>query len=76
MDLFFYREPEEAKQHEDEEAVAPLEYAPGPDYGISAAANTWDAPVADGWTAEMITPPAATGSWTAEPGIKYKLHFI
>ena len=64
VDLFFYREPEEAKEEEQEEAPA-LDYA---DYGAAAIGGDWStaqipeaqwapdlagaaAPVADGWAA-------------------------
>ncbi|CAN1287340.1 40S ribosomal protein SA, partial [Linum perenne] len=56
VDLFFYREPEEAKQQEEEE-VAAIDYAiPPPDYGLSA--GDWNAPVGDGqWTSDAAQPP-------------------
>ncbi|KAJ9190446.1 hypothetical protein P3X46_001648 [Hevea brasiliensis] len=57
VDLFFYREPEETKQQEEEEAVPVTDYAlPSTHYGLS---NTdWDAQIADGqWTAEAAPPP-------------------
>ncbi|KAF2323662.1 hypothetical protein GH714_036512 [Hevea brasiliensis] len=59
VDLFFYREPEETKQQEEEEAVPVADYAlPSADYGLSTA--EWGAQIAEGqWTAEAAPPPIA-----------------
>ncbi|OAY36349.1 hypothetical protein MANES_11G014600v8 [Manihot esculenta] len=59
VDLFFYREPEETKEQEEEEAVPVADYAlPPADYGLPAA--DWGAQIADGqWTAEAAPPPIA-----------------
>ncbi|KAG2728550.1 hypothetical protein I3843_01G206000 [Carya illinoinensis] len=70
VDLFFYREPEEAKQQEEEEAVAM------PDYGLADysaapfASDQWPVQVADSqWNPEVQQPisavPATT--WGSEP---------
>ncbi|KAM7253667.1 hypothetical protein ACFE04_021821 [Oxalis oulophora] len=72
VDLFFYREPEEAKPEEDDEVVAlPTDY---PDYSTGAA-DQWPAqisdaawpetaPAASGWTAEGVAPAGGDG-WDA-----------
>ena len=53
VDLFFYREPEEAKQQEEEEAPAAPEYAIQ-DFGAAGIAGF---PTADGeWTAVTVQP--------------------
>ncbi|XP_031474228.1 40S ribosomal protein SA-like [Nymphaea colorata] len=73
VDLFFYRDPEEAKEHEEEEVVA------APDYGatdFSAAAlglatDQWPGQISDAqWGGEV--PPAAAAAvpsveWAAPP---------
>ncbi|WCJ28466.1 40S ribosomal protein SA [Euphorbia peplus] len=68
VDLFFYREPEETKQPDEEDVSAPLEY--GIEY--NAPAESWPAAATDaGWTSEVLPPPIAgapTGNWTAESG--------
>ncbi|XP_048233526.1 40S ribosomal protein SA [Ricinus communis] len=69
VDLFFYREPEEAKQQEEEDAVAPLDYAlTGGDFAVTGAEN-WAAAGGDGWSSEVAQPPIAampTANWTPE----------
>lgn len=79
VDLFFYREPEEAKEKEEEEAVAP------PDYGIAdysaaplVASDQWAGQISDAqWGAPDVIPPPATAAavpavanveWASEPG--------
>lgn len=74
VDLFFYRDPEEAKEQEEEAAVAP-------EYG--AVADYTDVPT-DRWTAEQWVPdmgavpavvPAVPGAeWTATQGRNYFLN--
>uniref|UniRef100_A0A0E0K9P9 Small ribosomal subunit protein uS2 n=1 Tax=Oryza punctata TaxID=4537 RepID=A0A0E0K9P9_ORYPU len=55
VDLFFYRDPEEAKEQEEE--------TPAQDF---AAITDYTAP--DQWTSDMAAPPAATGGdWGAAP---------
>ncbi|XP_077236471.1 small ribosomal subunit protein uS2-like [Tasmannia lanceolata] len=75
VDLFFYREPEEAKEQEGDDVVA------APDYGVpefSAAAlglpvDQWPAQMGGDaqWAADVAVPPAipsVTGvDWTASP---------
>ena len=60
VDLFFYRDPEEAKEQEEE--------APAQDF---AAITDYTAPEqwsADQWTSDVAAPPAATvGDWGAAP---------
>ncbi|XP_062186808.1 small ribosomal subunit protein uS2-like [Phragmites australis] len=68
VDLFFYRDPEEAKEQEEEEALV------APDYGAVAE---YTAPAADNWGGEWgagdaaappAVVPAPTGAdWTATP---------
>ena len=70
MDLFFYREPEEAKEPQEEEA-------PAPDYGdfTSAALGVQDSwgtsNIPEGeWTmaAQPPIPAVPAAGWPAEPG--------
>ena len=74
VDLFFYREPEEAKQQEEEEAVVAADYGI-PEYsagGVAGlAAEQWPiTQIGDSsWSAADVPAaiPAVTGvSWTAE----------
>lgn len=74
VDLFFYREPEEAKQQEEEEAAAPADYGIT-DYGATGiaglSADQWPSQLADApWPAEVAAPiPAVPGvDWSAEGG--------
>ncbi|XP_015580889.1 40S ribosomal protein Sa-2-like [Ricinus communis] len=57
VDLFFYREPEEAKEQEEEEAVPSAEYAlPSTDFGL--ASTDWMNPSAENqWSADAAQPP-------------------
>ncbi|CAN6906288.1 unnamed protein product [Brassica oleracea] len=71
MDLFFYREPEEAKQLEDEEAAPQADFA-APEYGVSGGDQWTTAGIPDAsWTGEAQQPisaaPAADGWDTAVP---------
>ncbi|KAF0891296.1 hypothetical protein E2562_009472 [Oryza meyeriana var. granulata] len=60
VDLFFYRDPEEAK--EQEEVPAAQDLAAITDY---AAPEQWPA---DQWTSDVAAPPAATGAeWGTAP---------
>ncbi|KAL8242736.1 hypothetical protein R6Q59_013038 [Mikania micrantha] len=67
VDLFFYREPEEAKEEEDELAVADYK-----DYGAGTIGidDQWSAQIPDGqWAADVTQPPisgapVAAGGWT------------
>jgi len=72
VDLFFYREPEETKEKEEEEAIVTADYGVA-DYGAAALpGDQWAAPIPEGqWAAEMPPPPipAVPGvEWTAPPG--------
>lgn len=69
VDLFFYREPEEAKQQEEEEAVVAA------DYGITdyAAADQWSNQISDApWPSEAAQPipaqPIPAVNWGGEGG--------
>lgn len=70
MDLYFYREPEEAKQQEEEEAV------PAPDYGLPSTdfgalgSDQWPAQIGGGeWSTDVVqapipsVPAVPTGNW-------------
>jgi len=61
VDLFFYRDPEEAKEHEEEAAAAP-DFAAITDY---PAADQWGG---DQWTSDVAAPPVAVGGTGAEWG--------
>ncbi|GMN36106.1 hypothetical protein TIFTF001_005739 [Ficus carica] len=75
VDLFFYREPEEAKQLEEEEAVVAPDYGIA-DYSASAAigglsADQWPPQISDAsWQADVAAPPilaVPADGWSAEP---------
>lgn len=71
VDLFFYREPEETKEKEEEEAIVTADYGVA-DYGAAALpGDQWAAPIPEGqWAPEMPPPPipaAPGGEWTAPP---------
>ncbi|KAJ1298508.1 hypothetical protein BS78_01G459000 [Paspalum vaginatum] len=61
VDLFFYRDPEEAK--EQEEAAAAPEFAAITDY--QGGADQWGG---DQWTSDVAAPPVAVGGTGAEWG--------
>ncbi|TQE09729.1 hypothetical protein C1H46_004686 [Malus baccata] len=63
VDLFFYREPEEAKDKEEEGAA--MEY--GNDFSAPVVGD-WSAPISDAqWVTDAPAPPiAAAPGWTAE----------
>lgn len=74
MDLFFYREPEEAKEKEDDEVALTTDY---PDYGGGASGalggfgDQWSAQIPDAqWAPDMPPPiaaaPVAGNGWTAD----------
>ena len=83
MDLFFYREPEEAKEKEEEEALPPPDFGIA-DYGAAplVASDQWSAQIPDAqWGAADVVVPAAAAAaaaaaipppssveWTSEPG--------
>lgn len=63
VDLFFYREPEEAKEQEPEEISAQPEYA---DYSATAGGDWSTAQIPESqWAPEIVgaIPPVASG-WT------------
>ena len=78
VDLFFYREPEEAKEKE-EEAVAPPDYGIA-DYGAAplVASDQWAGQISDAqWgdpdvvpppVAAAVVPPVPSVEWAQEPG--------
>ncbi|CAI0470798.1 unnamed protein product [Linum tenue] len=58
VDLFFYREPEEAKPQEEEEVAAAAEYGiTAPDYGQPL--TDWSTPGDVQWAADAAQPPIA-----------------
>ncbi|XVE99231.1 hypothetical protein REPUB_Repub03eG0179800 [Reevesia pubescens] len=68
VDLFFYREPEKAKQQEDEETVVALDYGlPAVDYGMGAlGTDQWPSQLGDQWPTDVVQAPIAgvpTVSW-------------
>ncbi|KAK3220619.1 hypothetical protein Dsin_014589 [Dipteronia sinensis] len=67
VDLFFYREPEEAKQAEEEEMVQPIEYSGGaPDYSMNLASDQWPTQMSDAqWPGEAQKPISAV------PGVPF-----
>lgn len=69
MDLFFYREPEETKQLEEEEAPAGPEYAIT-DFNASGLATDGQWPGAEqSWTDAVPQPiAAAPGNWGTDTG--------
>ncbi|KAE9595873.1 hypothetical protein Lal_00031118 [Lupinus albus] len=60
VDLFFYREPEEAKQQEEDETPA-LDYSANPEYnaGSLAADGQWPTAIDQSWTDAAPQPIAA-----------------
>lgn len=71
LDLFFYREPEEPKQLEDDEAGPQADFGlPAPEYGVSGGEWT-TAQIPDAaWPGEAQAPIAAApaGSWNDDGG--------
>ncbi|KAJ7951451.1 40S ribosomal protein SA, partial [Quillaja saponaria] len=78
VDLFFYREPEEAKQQEEEEAVAPQDYAIA-DFNATAIGGPigglpdgqWGASLEPQWTPDAVPQaiaPVPVVSWGTEAG--------
>lgn len=72
VDLFFYREPEETKQLEEEEALPVADYT-ATDFGASGIGaigeGQWPTAVDQSWTDAVPQPiPAAPTNWTAEAG--------
>lgn len=75
VDLFFYREPEEAKEHDEEEAPVP-EYAPdysapalglpGEQWGSEVVDTQWGAPEAG--AIPVPVPAIAAADWTGAAG--------
>lgn len=67
MDLFFYREPEEAKQLEDDEGVPQTDFA-APEYGAVGGDKWTTAQIPDDvWLGEAQQPIAAA-SWNDASG--------
>lgn len=67
VDLFFYREPEEAKQQEEEEPAAIADY--GIEYSAAPlAADQWPVQGADTQWSTEVPPPVVPGTWGSEAG--------
>ncbi|KAF3675226.1 40S ribosomal protein SA [Capsicum annuum] len=67
VDLFFYREPEEAKEQQEEEAPAIADYA---EFSGAALGGDWTSgqiPDAQ-WSADGTAVPVATGGWSGDAG--------
>lgn len=66
-DLFFYREPEEAKENQEEEVPALPEY---PEYGATLAGDWSSSQIPEAqWSTDVAPPaPAAAGEWSADAG--------
>lgn len=73
VDLFFYREPEEAKEQEEEEVVVAPDFG-ALDYtgtGLTLPGDEWPAQVPDaqfGAAAVGVVPPIPATEWNAAPG--------
>ncbi|KAF8393684.1 hypothetical protein HHK36_021931 [Tetracentron sinense] len=75
VDLFFYRDPEEAKELEEDEVVAAPDFGVT-DYsavGIGLTGDNWAGQIADSqWVPEMVAAPAIPAvpgvDWTPAPG--------
>lgn len=76
MDLFFYREPEEAKQQEEEDTLPAADYAlPPPEYGISA--GEWGSTIADSqWTTDVTQQPIPAANFFPEQGNHNSLRLL
>eukprot|EP00252_Welwitschia_mirabilis_P005987 TRINITY_DN165_c0_g1_i1.p1 TRINITY_DN165_c0_g1~~TRINITY_DN165_c0_g1_i1.p1 ORF type:complete len:319 (+),score=76.74 TRINITY_DN165_c0_g1_i1:181-1137(+) len=74
VDLFFYRDPEEAKKHEEEEAPPVAEYAPDyvqpalgmEQWGSEVVDQQW--PTAEPGAVPVPTPAVPVAEWGAPPG--------
>lgn len=69
MDLFFYRDPEEAKEQEETEAPVAPEFGAVPEYSVMVPTDNW---TTEQWTPDIAATtaiPAAAGTdWTANQG--------
>lgn len=74
VDLFFYREPEETKEQEDETAVAEYKDYPTGAIGLD---DQWSSQITDAqWAGDAAQPPIAgapTGGWTDADGKKVEI---
>ena len=85
VDLFFYREPEEAKEQEEEEVIA------APDYGVTdysapalALGDQWtSSQIPEGqWGTDIVPPPIPTVAgvdgvdWAPAPGPSLSLSLL
>lgn len=73
VDLFFYREPEEAKEQQEDDGAIAADYT---DYAAGALGmgDQWSSQIPDAqWAGDMATPPisgapVAAGGWTGADG--------
>lgn len=67
VDLFFYRDPEEAKEQEEEEAPVAPDFGTVPDYGAMVPNEQWTTEtwVPEAAAAPVAVPPVPTVEWTA-----------
>ncbi|RWW48634.1 hypothetical protein BHE74_00045273, partial [Ensete ventricosum] len=69
VDLFFYRDPEEAKEQEEAEAPVAPEFGAVPDYGAMVPNDQW---TTEQWVPDAAVPaavpPVAGVEWTAGQG--------
>ena len=69
MDLFFYREPEENKEQQEEEAPATADYADYTGGALGGISDQWSGQIPDGQWGETAAPaiPAVPGvTWTSD----------
>ncbi|WOK93250.1 hypothetical protein Cni_G01945 [Canna indica] len=69
VDLFFYRDPEEAKEQEEAEVPAAPDFGAAPDYGAMVPNDQWTTEqwVADVGAGAAVAPPVAGVEWAAAP---------
>ncbi len=79
VDLFFYREPDETKDREEEEGgvaeFVPVEYA-APPLPVPGADTQWEGEAAGQWEPDLasvaVPPVIAAPEWTAQ-GLVYSI---
>ncbi|RWW46954.1 hypothetical protein BHE74_00047090 [Ensete ventricosum] len=70
VDLFFYRDPEEAKEQAEEEAPVAPDFGAVPDYGAMVPTDQWTTEqwMPDAAAVPAAVPPVAGVEWTAGQG--------
>lgn len=69
VDLFFYREPEESKEQQEEEAPATADYADYTGGALGGISDQWSGQIPDGQWGDAVAPaiPAVPGvTWTSD----------